>query len=84
MITAYYGGYGMNRMLYYGFDWTYLLLIAGMILSLLVSANMKSTVAKYSKVRSYSGLTGAEAASRILRCDRSFHTADHRSADGSL
>lgn len=67
MITAYYGGYGMNRMLYYGFDWTYLLLIAGMVISLLVSANMKSTVSKYSRIRSYSGLTGAEAASRILR-----------------
>lgn len=67
MITAYYGGYGMNRMFYYGFDWTYLLLIAGLVLSLLVSANMNSTVAKYSRVRSHSGLTGAEAASRILR-----------------
>lgn len=67
MITAYYGGYGMNRMFYYGFDWTYLLLLAGVILSLVVSGKMKSTVAKYSSVRSHSGLTGAEAASRILR-----------------
>lgn len=54
-------GYG-----YYGFDWTYLLLVIGMLLSLLASAKLKSTFARYKRVRSASGLTGEEAARRIL------------------
>lgn len=55
-------GYG-----YYGFDPTYLLLIIGMLLSLAASAKVKGTFSKYSRVRSASGMTGAEAAQRILR-----------------
>lgn len=51
----------------YYFDPTYILLIIGMILSLAASARVKSTFAIYSRVRSASGLTGAEAARRILR-----------------
>ena len=50
----------------YYFDPTYILLIIGMILSLAASARVKS-FAIYSRVRSASGLTGAEAARRILR-----------------
>lgn len=55
--------------MYYGyyFDPTYMLLVIGMILSLLASAKVKSTFARYNRVRSASGLTGAEAARRILR-----------------
>lgn len=48
------------------FDPTYLLVIFGAILSLLASAKVKSTFAKYSQVRSLSGMTGAQAAERIL------------------
>ncbi|MDO5134439.1 MAG: zinc metallopeptidase [Eubacteriales bacterium] len=48
------------------FDPTYFLLIIGMILSLAASAKMKSTFAKYRRVRSLSGLSGREAAQRIL------------------
>lgn len=55
-------GYG-----FWGFDRTYLLLIIGMVLSLMASAKLKSTFSVYRKVRSASGLTGAEAAQRILR-----------------
>ena len=51
----------------YYFDPTYILLIIGMILSMAASARVKSTFAIYSRVRSASGLTGAEAARRILR-----------------
>ena len=51
----------------YYFDPTYILLIIGMILSLAASARVKSTFAIYSRVRSASGLTGAEAARTILR-----------------
>ena len=58
--------------MYYGypfrfyFDPTYFLLIIGMIFSLAASAKMKSTFAKYRRVRSDSGLTGAQTAQRIL------------------
>lgn len=51
----------------YYFDPTYILILIGVIISLLASAKVKSTFAKYSKVRSMSGLTGAQAAERILR-----------------
>ena len=49
------------------YDWTYFLVLIGVVLSLLASAKVKSTYARYSGVRSMSGLTGAEAASRILQ-----------------
>ena len=52
---------------YYGFDPTYILVLIGVVLSLLASAKVKSTYAKYQGVRSMSGLTGAQAAARILR-----------------
>ena len=50
----------------YYFDPTYILLVIGMVLSLAASAKVKGTFAKYSKVHSTSGLTGAEAAQQIL------------------
>lgn len=52
-------------MFYY--DETYLLVLAGVIISLLASAKVKSTFAKYSKVRNMRGITGAEAAERVLQ-----------------
>ena len=55
-------GYGYG----YYFDPTYILLIIGMLLSLAASAKLKSTFAYYRRVRSASGLTGEEAARRIL------------------
>ena len=54
-------------MYYYGFDPTYILLIIGMLLSLAASAKLKSTFAIYRRMESASGMTGAEAAQRILR-----------------
>lgn len=50
----------------YFFDPTYFLVLIGLLLSLGASALVKSTFAKYSSVRSMSGLTGAEAARRVL------------------
>ncbi|MDO4521523.1 MAG: zinc metallopeptidase [Eubacteriales bacterium] len=58
-------GYGRG----YGglyFDPTMLLALAGLVLTLLASANVKSTFAKYHRVRCMSGLTGAQAAERVL------------------
>lgn len=48
------------------FDPTYVLIIIGMLLCLGASAHVNSTFRKYSKVASNSGMTGAQAAARIL------------------
>lgn len=48
------------------FDPTYILVIIGVILSMAASAKVKSTFSRYSQVRSLSGMTGAQAAERIL------------------
>ena len=53
---------------YYGFDWTYLVLVLPcMIFALIASANVKSTFNKYSEQYSQRRLTGAEAARRVLQ-----------------
>ncbi|MBQ1394534.1 MAG: zinc metallopeptidase [Lachnospiraceae bacterium] len=54
--------------MYYGyyFDPTYILVIIGLLLTLMASALVNSTYAKYKRVRSMSGMTGAQAAERIL------------------
>ncbi|MBB2182694.1 zinc metallopeptidase [Lachnospiraceae bacterium MD1] len=49
------------------YDPYYYLIIIGILLSLAASARVKSTFAKYSRVRSMSGMTGAQVAERILR-----------------
>ncbi len=51
----------------YGFDWTYLVLVLPCILlSLWASSNVNSTFQKYAQQRSRRGITGAEAAQRVL------------------
>lgn len=54
--------------MYYGmyYDPTYILILIGVILSLLASARVNSTYAKYSGVRNHAGITGAMAAEQIL------------------
>lgn len=54
-------GYGYGYM-----DWTYILVLIGAVLCMIASARVNSTYSKYSKVCSMSGITGAEAARRIL------------------
>ena len=57
----YYGGYyGMY------FDPTYWLVIIGAVLCLVAQLRVSSTFSKYNRVRSRSGMTGAQAAQRIL------------------
>ncbi|MCI8634099.1 MAG: zinc metallopeptidase [Eubacterium sp.] len=52
---------------YYGWwDPTYYLVIIGALISMLASARVKGTFGKYSRCRSMGGLTGAQAAERIL------------------
>ena len=52
---------------YYGFDWTYLVLVLPcMILSLWASSRVNSTFKKYSRQYSVRRITGAQAAQRVL------------------
>lgn len=54
-------------MFYYGFDWTYVVLVLPcVILAMVASANVNSTFKRYSKELSRRHLTGAEAAQRVL------------------
>lgn len=53
---------------YYGFDWTYLVLVLPcLILSLWASASVKNTFRRYSQQYSQRRITGADAAERVLR-----------------
>lgn len=54
-----YGYYGM-------FDPTMILVLIGVVLSMAASARVNSTYAKFSRVRSMTGMTGAEAARQLL------------------
>lgn len=47
-------------------DSTYILVIIAMLLSLFASFGVKSTFAKYQKMKTARGITGAEAARRVL------------------
>jgi len=52
------------------FDWTYLILVTpALIFSLWASARVKSSYRKYSQQYSRRGLSGAEAAQRVLRAN---------------
>ena len=57
-----YGGY-------YGWYWdpTYFLVVIGAIICLLASAKVNTTFKRFNKVRSASGMTGAQAAERMLQ-----------------
>ena len=72
-MTAFYYGTGGNVAGRYstlaGFDWTYLLIIASFVLSLVVQMRMTSTFNKYSKVASSRGMTGAQVAQAILQSE---------------
>ncbi len=54
--------------MFYGmrFDWSYLLVIVGLIICVVASARVNSVYKKYSNTRSASGMTGAQAAQAIL------------------
>lgn len=52
---------------YYYFDPTYFLVLIGAVLSIWASARVQSAFHKYSRIRSMSGMTGAQVAETILR-----------------
>lgn len=66
-----YGYRGMYGMGGYGMYWdpTYILVLIGVVLSLIASFKVKSTFAKYQKVPARSGLSGAQAAERLLHAN---------------
>lgn len=51
---------------YYYWDPTYFLVVIGAVICLIASARVKLTFNRYDRVRSASGLTGAQAAQRML------------------
>ncbi|KAB0576444.1 hypothetical protein EI53_01670 [Fusobacterium naviforme] len=63
-------GYG-----YYGLDWTYILVLIGIGITMLASARMNSSFTKYAQIRSSSGLTGREVAERILAANGIYDVA---------
>ena len=62
-----YGGYGYYGLGYSLFDPTMILVYIGARLSLWASSKVNSTFQRYSRVRSMTGMTGAEAAKRLLQ-----------------
>ena len=68
---------------YYGFDPTYILVIIGAVICMLASSNVNNTYRKYAKIRSRSGMTGAEAAARI-RAMSGIHDVSIQHISGDL
>ena len=54
-------------MFFYYYDWTYMLVVIGALICLAASARVNRVFARYSTVRSHSGMTGRETAEQILR-----------------
>ncbi|MDD6362244.1 MAG: zinc metallopeptidase [Lachnospiraceae bacterium] len=54
-------------MMYYGFDWTYILVMIGALLCIFASSHVTSTYNRYARTRSACGMTGAQVAQEILR-----------------
>ena len=54
-------------MFYYYYDWTYILVLIGVLICLAASVRVRQVFAKYSRVQSRLRLTGKEAAEEILR-----------------
>ena len=51
---------------YYGFDYTYVLVLIGFLITFLAQMYVKSSYSKYKKISTKSGLDGFEVARRIL------------------
>lgn len=70
MLGRYYG--------YYYYDPTYMLIIISALISLFAQFLVNSRFSKYSRVRSRSGMTGAQAAERILQSQGIYDVAIQR------
>lgn len=76
-------GYGMGYGYGYWFDPTMLLVLIGVVLSLWAQGRVTSTFNKYSRVRSRTGMTGAEAARRLLNA-QGIYDVTVRQVSGNL
>lgn len=73
---------GLMTNMYYGFDWTYILVIIGFVFALIAQFGVKNTFNKYNEVHSSRGITGADAARRILDANDLQHIRiEHISGD---
>lgn len=68
---------------YIYWDSTYFLVLIGAVICMIASARVKTTFNKYSRYRSMSGMTGAQAAERILHAAGIYDVTIHR-VSGSL
>lgn len=75
-------GYGMGYG-FYGLDWTILLVLVGALISMWAQGRVTSTFTKYSKVRSRTGMTGADAAMRLLH-SQGIYDVSVRPVSGNL
>lgn len=73
-------GYGMYG---YYYDPTYMLVFIGAIITLIASGMVKTTYAKYERVRNMRGMTGKEAAEMILR-NEGLHDVRVQHVSGNL
>ena len=69
--------------MYFYWDPTYILVVIGAIICMIASAKVKTTFQKYSKFRSLSGMTGAQAAQRVLQA-AGIYDVQVRHVSGSL
>ncbi len=67
----------------YYFDPTYILVLIGVVISMVASMRVKSTFQKYSRVRSKTNMTGAQAAQRVLN-SAGIHDVTIRHVSGDL
>lgn len=73
----------MYRYGFFGFDPTMILVLIGVFLSMAASSKVNSTYAKFSRVRSMTGMTGAEAARQLLN-SQGIYDVQIRKVAGSL
>ena len=55
--------------MYFFYDPTYILVIIGAVICIVASSRVNRVFNKYAQVRSHSGITGKEAAEKILRAN---------------
>ena len=53
--------------MYYYYDWTYVFILLGVLISFITSIVLKATFSKYSKLGTIKGLTAEQAAAQILQ-----------------
>lgn len=68
---------------YYYWDPTYILVVIGAVICMIVSARVKGTFNKYSQLRSMSGMNGAQVAQRVLQA-AGIYDVQVRHVSGSL